>query len=462
MIVCFKSGTGLSVFCVFQLLLFIAAYAKADVGLPYNYKPPPTNYGVPFASTRIPSGSYIPVTPAPNFQTPIEGSNTFGSNVIVSPASNNGQYEVRKTVVQQRFGGNDNQEIVYENQPAFNPYVYNRQAGYGNVIKTQTHNLKPEVTRHVYFYEGPEETVVHQQRVHVPVVPPKKNYKIIFVKAPSYGAPVVPVVPPQQPNEDKTIVYVLVKKPEAPADITVPLPEPTKPSKPEVYFIKYKTQKEAEDKIAGTLQGASGASIIANAHNQGSFVDAIGRDDVAQKIKTTIVQHVVPSENTQTYSVDGRFGDSSSSSGVITNFPSQTHDHGHTTNVVTEQVVHHTGDHSGQVSIPQRFGESTSTTGVITNYPNVDNTHDHGSTVTVTEQRFGDSSNAGGVITNYPSIDHSHGTGHVSTVQTVETVQTPQQHVVHVHHEQKPSVVVKEEESSVVSQYGPPGASGPY
>lgn len=68
----------------------------------------------------------------------------------------------------------------------------------------------------------------------------QKHYKIIFIKAPSppaYQAPIIPVAPQ---NEEKTLVYVLVKKPEEQQEIIIPQAAPTQPSKPEVYFIKYK------------------------------------------------------------------------------------------------------------------------------------------------------------------------------------------------------------------------------
>lgn len=56
----------------------------------------------------------------------------------------------------------------------------------------------------------------------------------------------------QQPqNEEKTLVYVLVKKPDHEAELQELLAarqqQPvTPPSKPEVYFIKYKAQKEQQ------------------------------------------------------------------------------------------------------------------------------------------------------------------------------------------------------------------------
>lgn len=72
--------------------------------------------------------------------------------------------------------------------------------------------------------------------------PPQKHYKIVFIKAPTPPAPTAPVIPLIPQNEEKTLVYVLVKKPEEQPEIVIPTQAPTQPSKPEVYFIKYKTQ----------------------------------------------------------------------------------------------------------------------------------------------------------------------------------------------------------------------------
>ncbi|RZC37188.1 leucine-rich repeat extensin-like protein 5, partial [Asbolus verrucosus] len=76
---------------------------------------------------------------------------------------------------------------------------------------------QPTVHKHVYVHVPPPEPEVH--------VPQKQ-------------------ISPQ--NEEKTLVYVLVKKPEEAPEINIPTPAPTQPSKPEVYFIRYKTQKQQE------------------------------------------------------------------------------------------------------------------------------------------------------------------------------------------------------------------------
>lgn len=50
------------------------------------------------------------------------------------------------------------------------------------------------------------------------------------------------MIPLQPPDEEKTLVYVLIKKPDEIPAIMLPKAASTQPSKPEVYFIRYKTQ----------------------------------------------------------------------------------------------------------------------------------------------------------------------------------------------------------------------------
>lgn len=81
-------------------------------------------------------------------------------------------------------------------------------------------------------------------RKPIHVAPPQKHYKIVFIKAPTPPTPTAPVIPLQPQDQEKTLIYVLVKKPEEQPEIIIPTPAPTQPAKPEVYFIKYKTQKQ--------------------------------------------------------------------------------------------------------------------------------------------------------------------------------------------------------------------------
>lgn len=88
----------------------------------------------------------------------------------------------------------------------------------------------------------PEQEEVRIQRPQQQQVA-QKHYKIIFIKAPSPPAYQAPILQAPVQNEEKTLVYVLVKKPEEQQDIIIPTAAPTQPSKPEVYFIKYKVRQ---------------------------------------------------------------------------------------------------------------------------------------------------------------------------------------------------------------------------
>jgi hypothetical protein len=64
------------------------------------------------------------------------------------------------------------------------------------------------------------------------------------VKAPShsYNHQTEVILPEQA--EQKTVVYVLVKKPENYNNVKVTGPGPVRPQKPEVFFIRYKNKEE--------------------------------------------------------------------------------------------------------------------------------------------------------------------------------------------------------------------------
>ncbi|XP_040174508.1 leucine-rich repeat extensin-like protein 2 [Anopheles arabiensis] len=105
----------------------------------------------------------------------------------------------------------------------------------------------PIIHKHVYVHVPPPEPEYVTTRKPIVVPPPQKHYKIVFIKAPSPPTQAPPVLPPIQQNEEKTLVYVLVKKQDEPEEIVIPTVAPTPPSKPEVYFIRYKTQRSSAE-----------------------------------------------------------------------------------------------------------------------------------------------------------------------------------------------------------------------
>jgi hypothetical protein len=98
----------------------------------------------------------------------------------------------------------------------------------------------------------------------------KKNYKIIFIKAPTPPPPPVPEIPEIEPEpEQKTLVYVLVQKPEPAPPIVIPTPAPAPKSKPEVYFVKYRQAVQEEgfaqsSSSAASAEGGYGDSVAYN------------------------------------------------------------------------------------------------------------------------------------------------------------------------------------------------------
>uniref|UniRef100_A0A1B0AHE0 DM5 domain-containing protein n=1 Tax=Glossina pallidipes TaxID=7398 RepID=A0A1B0AHE0_GLOPL len=113
--------------------------------------------------------------------------------------------------------------------------------------------LDPTIEKHIYVHVPPEELEETTGSLKLPPqslpTAPKKHYKIIFIKAPSVStsshyAHLAAAAAPQV--EEKTLVYVLAKKPDEPSAEYLQQLQQTayKTNKPEVYFIKYKSHNE--------------------------------------------------------------------------------------------------------------------------------------------------------------------------------------------------------------------------
>ncbi|XP_026329539.1 leucine-rich repeat extensin-like protein 3 isoform X1 [Hyposmocoma kahamanoa] len=128
----------------------------------------------------------------------------------------------------------------------------------------------PIVHKHVYVHVPPPDNEYPAPRKQIYVPPPQKHYKIVFIKAPTPPTPTAPIIPVQPQNEEKTLVYVLVKKPEEQPEIVIPTPAPTQPAKPEVYFIRYKTQKQEGYPAAQSPSSEYGAPASAPSSEYGA------------------------------------------------------------------------------------------------------------------------------------------------------------------------------------------------
>lgn len=98
--------------------------------------------------------------------------------------------------------------------------------------------ITPIIHKHIYFHVPPPE--IEETGKIIPPILRKKNYKILFIKTPLQESKSnLARLQEQMQNaaiEDKTLIYVLVKKPEEPKPVVLPI---AKPSDHQVFFVKY-------------------------------------------------------------------------------------------------------------------------------------------------------------------------------------------------------------------------------
>ncbi|RZC41317.1 DUF243 domain containing protein, partial [Asbolus verrucosus] len=158
------------------------------------------------------------------------------------------------------------------------------RTSFGNEVRNEI-DSRPAISggtlirKHIYLHVAPPEPEEFKQQSHISERQATKHYKIIFIKVPSSPVQTVPSVSLQSQTEEKTLVYVLVKKPDEPSAISLPTVTSTQPTKPEVYFIRYKTRKSTSNggektEIRGT--GAGRGIGIGGSTSSGSSSTFIG------------------------------------------------------------------------------------------------------------------------------------------------------------------------------------------
>lgn len=255
----------------FKVFCFIRYYLKSDlvtgnhpshqqsfIAPQPSFQPQPSFVSQPQPQYQAPQPQYQ--APQPVFQAP---QPVFQAPQPVFQAP---QPQLQ---VQQSFGS---AQQSFQPQPTFQPQPQlQAQQSFGS---SQSFQPAPQpqqtlVQKHIYVHvPPPEQEEIRQQQILSGQVA-QKHYKIIFIKAPSAPNPVAQQIALQQAqNSEKTIVYVLVKKPEDIGDIQINGQPAIQPSKPEVYFIKYKTQKGQSNIGAqgsssfGVSQGLTSGNLI--------------------------------------------------------------------------------------------------------------------------------------------------------------------------------------------------------
>ncbi|XP_034477772.1 keratin, type II cytoskeletal 1 [Drosophila innubila] len=140
----------------------------------------------------------------------------------------------------------------------------------------------PIIHKQFITVAAPEEHENLERVKHLVIGRPQKNYRVVFIKAPSSSSANVKLSAEYAPKEEKTVIYVLSKKDSSLEVNDIATPAPTIPSKPEVFFIKYKTDAEAThaqqqiqaeyDRIEGTSEHTDGG--VAPAQSVVGILDA--------------------------------------------------------------------------------------------------------------------------------------------------------------------------------------------
>ncbi|XP_016950620.1 uncharacterized protein LOC108024933 [Drosophila biarmipes] len=118
------------------------------------------------------------------------------------------------------------------------------------------------VSKRFFIHSAPEEAEDYKER-HITVGVPKRNYNVVFIKSPQRNNKKTIKISPAA-NEEKTVIYVLSKKGESDLNAEV-VEQASSTSKPEVFFIKYKTNEEAahaQQQIQAQYDALGGSSQL--------------------------------------------------------------------------------------------------------------------------------------------------------------------------------------------------------
>ncbi|XP_017775761.1 PREDICTED: uncharacterized protein LOC108562068 [Nicrophorus vespilloides] len=255
----------------FLVFASVLVCASADIGLKIR--------------EGTPAGSYLPGSP----QTYGSGSNSYGSysngpqQAHYAPSGYSGSSNYHGVAPQGSSGytsyGNAPQSSYssYGSAPQYSSYGGSAPQYGGHFVQQNFAGVPQAVQHHKsFFFDAPENLGETHVRVHVqPSAAAADN--TIYIKAPSYNSRVVPHfnIAQQQQSAGKTKVIVLVKKPEEQQDIVVPAAVQGPAAKPEVVFVKYSNQHEAEQKIRDIQDGASSGDSAKVVYNHRELVSSI-------------------------------------------------------------------------------------------------------------------------------------------------------------------------------------------
>ncbi|XP_034140028.1 uncharacterized protein LOC117591042 [Drosophila guanche] len=118
----------------------------------------------------------------------------------------------------------------------------------GQVSRSYLPAPMPIITKQFYSISPAEEPEELQPRTkHLVIGQPRRNYRIIFIRAPSASSEQLKYTAELAPQEERTVIYVLTRKSQElqAEDIVAPQQPAAAEQKPDIFFIKYRTNEEA-------------------------------------------------------------------------------------------------------------------------------------------------------------------------------------------------------------------------
>ncbi|XP_034487112.1 ras-interacting protein RIP3 [Drosophila innubila] len=244
----------------FIVLCLTAVAIAAPQG--YNYNPGPSAFG---SSLSTASGS----------------SSTFfqAAQQQVAPQQHYQQAQQQQQQPQQYF----------QQQPAVQVQSHHQQQ---QVAQVEQQHQQPIVSKRFFIHSAPEDVDEEYKERHITVGVPKRNYNVVFIKSPQRSNKKTSIKISPAVNEDKTVIYVLSKKSDSSDVQAEVIEQASSTSKPEVFFIKYKTNEEAahaQQQIQAQYDALGGSSQLTD---EGvapvtSVIGALGNGEAATAVGTT-------------------------------------------------------------------------------------------------------------------------------------------------------------------------------
>ncbi|XP_075155607.1 uncharacterized protein LOC142228969 [Haematobia irritans] len=237
----------------FMVLCCVIAVALAKPQ--YNYGSGVSGtFGSSSSSDYLSNGVLTAPTPS------IGGTSSFGESSFSSGSS----FHPSNVVGSSSFGVRPNAANNFQSNSFGSGSFNTGHSSHGYTAQSFEGFEAPLVHKHFITIAAPEDNENLETNKNLVIGRPQKNYRVIFIKAPSSSSANVKLSAQYAPQEEKTVIYVLSKNDNSLEVGDIATPAPTVPSKPEVHFIKYKTEEEAQhaqkqiqaeyDKIEGTSE----------------------------------------------------------------------------------------------------------------------------------------------------------------------------------------------------------------